>query len=142
MPEVVGSPTVDGTRDLVSRAEIHDLVVEFYREVVFDDLLAPIFGEVAEVDWSQHIPKLIDYWCRILLREGSYAGAVTAAHRHLHSVVPVRAEHCDRWYVLWANSVDARWAGPTADRAKSHAASLMAGMAKHIFGFEWAPPAG
>ena len=142
MPEVVGSPTVDGTRDLVSRAEIHDLVVEFYREVVFDDLLAPIFGEVAEVDWSQHIPKLIDYWCRILLREGSYAGAVTAAHRHLHDLEPVRAEHCDRWYVLWANCVDARWAGPVADRAKSHAASLMAGMAKHIFGFEWAPPAG
>ena len=142
MPEVVGSSTVDDTRDLVSRAEIHDLVVEFYREVVFDDLLAPVFGEVAEVDWPQHIPKLIDYWCRILLREGGYAGAVTAAHRHLHSVEPVRAEHCDRWYVLWANSVDARWAGPTADRAKSHAASLMAGMAKHIFGFEWAPPAG
>ncbi len=142
MPEVVESPPIDATRDLVSRAEIHDLVVEFYREVVFDDLLAPVFGEVAEVDWPQHIPKLIDYWCRILLREGGYAGAVTAAHRHLHSVEPVRAEHCDRWYVLWANSVDARWAGPTADRAKSHAASLMAGMAKHIFGFEWAPPAG
>ena len=99
MPEVVGSPTVDGTRDLVSRAEIHDLVVEFYREVVFDDLLAPIFGEVAEVDWSQHIPKLIDYWCRILLREGSYAGSVIAAHRHLHGLEPVRLEHCDRWYV-------------------------------------------
>ena len=142
MPELVGSPTVEGFRDLVSRAEIHDLVVEFYREVVFDDLLAPFFGEVAEVDWSQHIPKLIDYWCRILLREGSYAGAVTAAHRHLHDLEPVRAEHCDRWYVLWANCVDARWAGPVADRAKSHAASLMAGMAKHIFGFEWAPPAG
>ena len=142
MPEVVGSSTVDDTRDLVSCAEIHDLVVEFYREVVFDDLLAPLFGEVAEVDWSQHIPKLIDYWCRILLREGSYAGAVTAAHRHLHGLEPVRAEHCDRWYVLWANCVDARWAGPAADRAKTHAASLMAGMAKHIFGFEWAPPAG
>lgn len=140
MPEVVGSSTVDATRDLVSRAEIHDLVVEFYRDVVFDDLLAPLFGEVAEVDWSQHIPKLIDYWCRILLREGGYAGAVTAAHRHLHGLEPVRLEHCDRWYVLWANCVDTRWAGPAADRAKAHAASLMAGMAKHIFEFEWAPP--
>jgi hemoglobin len=140
VPEVLGSPTVDDTRDLVSRAEIHDLVVEFYRQVVFDDLLAPIFGEVAEVDWSQHIPRLIDYWCRILLRDGSYAGAVTAAHRNLHALEPVRTEHCDRWYELWVNSVDARWAGPVAGRAKAHAASLMAGMSKHVFGFEWTPP--
>ena len=140
MHEVAESPAIDATRDLVSRSEIHDLVVEFYREVVFDELLAPIFGEVAEVDWSQHIPRLTDYWCRILLREGGYAGAVTAAHRHLHALEPVRIEHCDRWYVLWATSVDAHWAGPSADRAKAHAASLMAGMAKHIFDFEWTPP--
>jgi hemoglobin len=140
MPDVAGSAAIDATRDLVSRAEIHDLVVEFYREVVFDDLLAPIFDEVAEVDWSQHIPKLIDYWCRILLRERSYAGAVTATHRHLHGRQPVRIEHCDRWYVLWVRTVDSRWAGPTADRAISHAARLMAAMATRIFGFEWAPP--
>ena len=142
MPEPAVAPTIASAGDLVARTDIHDLVVEFYREVVVDDLLAPLFGEVAEVDWSQHIPKLIDYWCRILLRERRYAGAVTAAHRHLHSLEPVRSEHCDRWYVLWATSVDAHWAGPTADRAKAHAASLMAAMAKHIFEFEWAPPPG
>lgn len=140
MSDVVEPSAVEATRDLISRAEIHDLVVDFYREVVFDDLLAPIFGEIAEVDWSQHIPRLIDYWCRILLREGSYVGAVTAAHRHLHGLEPIRPEHCDRWYELWAKSVDARWGGPTADRAKGHAASLMAGMAKRVFEFEWAPP--
>ena len=61
MPELVGAQATHSAGDLVSRADIHDLVVEFYREVVFDDLLAPFFGEVAEVDWSQHIPRLIDY---------------------------------------------------------------------------------
>ena len=55
------------THDLETRADIHDLVVAFYREIVFDDLLEPVFGEVAEVDWALHIPKLIDYWCRVLL---------------------------------------------------------------------------
>jgi hemoglobin len=47
--------------DLSSRSDVHDLVVEFYRDVVVDEVLEPIFGEVAEVDWAQHIPKLIDY---------------------------------------------------------------------------------
>ena len=66
---------VTGSRpDLDSRTEIHDLVVAFYREVALDDLLGPVFGEVVEVDWSVHIPKLIDYWCRVLLREPCYDG--------------------------------------------------------------------
>ena len=62
-------PGADQRHDLDSRAAIHDLVVGFYREIVFDELLEPVFGEVAEVDWTLHIPKLIDYWCRVLLRQ-------------------------------------------------------------------------
>lgn len=141
MPEVSTHATAVTARgDLSTRTDVHDLVVEFYREVVLDDVLELIFGEVAEVDWAQHIPKLIDYWCRILFGDSSYAGPVTAVHRHLHGLEPIRVEHCDRWYLLWTQSVDARWVGPTAEQAKAHAAALMAGMAKHIFGFIWMPP--
>lgn len=123
--------------DLDSRGAIHDLVVEFYREIIFDEVLEPVFSEVAEVDWNEHIPKLVDYWCQILLRTGDYAGPIMAAHRELHSMGPIRAEHCDRWYALWVSSVDGSWSGPVADHAKDHAASVMAGMAKHIFGVSW-----
>ncbi len=62
----------DGTRDLATRGQIHDLIVGFYREIVFDDLLGPVFGEVAEADWAVHIPKLVDYWCRVLLGHPGY----------------------------------------------------------------------
>jgi hemoglobin len=127
--------------DLASRTHIHDLVTSFYREVVFDDVLAPVFTEVAEVDWAEHIPTLIDYWCWILFGTSGYGGAVTKTHRHLHGLEPLRPEHCDRWYELWTKSIDTSWSGPNADRAKGHAASLMAGLAKHVFGFAWVPPA-
>lgn len=123
--------------DLASRSAIHDLVVEFYREIILDEVLDPVFSEVAEVDWNEHIPKLVDYWCQVLLRTGDYTGPIMAAHRELHSVGPIRAEHCDRWYALWVQSVDGSWSGPVADRAKEHAASVMAGMAKHIFCVPW-----
>ena len=69
-----------------SRTEIHDLVVGFYREIVFDELLEPVFGEVAEVDWAIHIPKLIDYWCRVLLRQPGYEGSILEAHQHVHDL--------------------------------------------------------
>ena len=137
--DVIPSAPTTARTDLLTRVDVHDLVVEFYREVVFDDVLEPVFGGVAEVDWALHIPRLVDYWCWILLGEDGSVGPVMAVHRHLHGLEPIRVEHCDRWYGLWAGCVDSRWAGPTAERAKSHAKSLMAGMARHIFGFEWSP---
>jgi hemoglobin len=125
--------------DLDRRSEVHDLVVAFYREVVFDDLLAPVFGEVAEVDWADHIPKLIDYWCRVLLDEPGYDGAVLAAHRHVHALDPLRVEHFDRWYAVWVASIDARWAGPVAERAKRHAARIGGSLARRLLAADWRP---
>ena len=131
----------DAPLDLSTPTQIHHLVTAFYREIVFDELLEPIFGEVAEVDWADHIPKLIDYWCWILLGTDGYPGAVTRTHRHLHGLQAIESAQCDRWFALWIACVDDRWAGPHADHAKRHAHTLMAGMAKHIFGYEWKPPA-
>lgn len=130
----------DRKGDVATPAQVHDLVTVFYREIVFDELLEPIFGVVAEVDWADHIPKLIDYWCWILFGTEPYPGAVARVHRHLHEEHALTSEHCDRWYALWADSVDSRWEGPHADHAKRHARTLMTGMAKRIFGFEWSPP--
>jgi hemoglobin len=132
----------DALPDLATPSAIHDLVTRFYREIVFDDLLAPVFDEVAEVDWTIHIPNLIDYWCWIVLGIHRYLGSVTATHRHLHSRQAVTPAHCDRWCQLWFSTIDDSWAGPCADKAKAHAAALMAGMAKHVFGFEWVPARG
>ncbi|WP_421120965.1 group III truncated hemoglobin [Aquihabitans daechungensis] len=126
--------------DLATPAAVHDLVTRFYREIVFDELLEPIFAEVAEVDWAEHIPNLIDYWCWILFGADGFAGSVTKTHRHLHGLQPIEPVHCDRWIALWFATVDADWSGPIAERAKSHAARLMAGMAKHMFGFSWTAP--
>jgi len=126
--------------DLDSRAQVHDLVVGFYREIVFDDLLGPVFGEVAEVDWSVHIPKLIDYWCRVLLREPGYDGFILDAHHHVHGLEPLRVEHFDRWYTLWAEAVDEGWAGPVAEAAKRHAARTATVLVRHVLGVPWEVP--
>jgi hemoglobin len=132
---------VPATRgDLASRSEIHDLVVDFYREVVFDDVLGPVFEEVAEVDWSLHIPKLIDYWCRVLLREPGYDGYILDAHQHVHGIEPLRVEHFDRWYALWAASVDERWTGPIAEAAKRHARRTGSVLARRVLGVTWEAP--
>lgn len=139
----VASPPGEPTAgvDVDSRARIHDLVVSFYRELVFDDLLGPVFEEVAEVDWARHIPLLIDYWCRVLLGHDTYGGALLAAHRHVHILEPFSGDHFDRWYSLWVATIDSRWAGPYAEKAKSHAAKVAATLARRLPVIEWTPPA-
>ena len=112
-------------RDLTTRREIHDLVINFYREVVFDNVLGPVFEEVAEVDWSVHIPKLIDYWCRVLLGEVGYSGALLTAHQQVHALQPLGPEHFERWLTLFVSSVNARWSGPKAELANAHAEKVI-----------------
>lgn len=122
--------------DLDTRTAIHHLVVAFYREVVFDDLLAPVFDEVAETDWAVHIPRLVDYWCTILIGEHSYNGALLDAHREVHRRDPIRAEHFDRWYRLWVTSIDSRWSGPRAEHAKHHAAATAGLISRRLRGID------
>jgi hemoglobin len=127
-------------RDLTTRADVHEVVVTFYREIVFDPLLGPVFEEVAEVDWATHIPKLVDFWCRVLLGEPGYDGTVLRAHRGVHDAEAFRLEHFDRWYELWAESIDQGWAGPHAEEAKVHAARIANVLASRLLGADWAPP--
>ena len=92
-------------QDLATRGDVHDLVVGFYREIVFDEVLEPVFDEVAEVDWTVHLPKLVDYWCRVLLGMPGYEGALISPHRRVHDIESFRPEWFDRWYELHGNSV-------------------------------------
>ena len=126
--------------DLVTRSQIHDLVVRFYREISCDDLLGPVFNEVAETDWASHIPKLIDFWCRVLLGDAGYEGNVLGAHREVHEVQRFTPGLFDRWYLLFAASVDESWQGPIAERAKAHAARMAKGLARRLIDFEWEVP--
>jgi hemoglobin len=135
-----GSWSTSPKGDLDTRSQIHDLVVRFYREIVFDDLLGPVFTEVAEVDWSTHIPKLIDYWCRVLLGQAGYQGQILAAHRDVHAVERFRTEYFDRWYLLFAQTVDEGWRGPVAERAKTHAARIAGSLARRLLDLEWQDP--
>ena len=127
--------------DLDTRARIHDLVVRFYREIAFDDLLGPVFAEVAEVDWSVHIPKLIDYWCRVLLGQPGYDGFILAPHQQVNDRQTFSPDLFDRWFGLFAATVDSGWRGPIADRAKSHAERTAKMLARRLISRAWAPNA-
>ena len=104
-------------RDLDDPEEIAEMVRRFYADVAQDELLGPLFDDVARVDWSEHLPKLTAFWCRALLGIPGYVGNPFQAHAHIHHQQPFTAAHFERWLSLFHETVELGWVGPHADRA-------------------------
>ena len=113
--------------------------MSFYREVIFDEVLGPMFEQVAQVDWSVHIPKLTDYWCRVPLGEPGYEGRILGPHQRVHALESFRSEMFDRWYGLFVEAVDRGWQGPIAERAKEHAETIGRNLSRRLIGETWTP---
>ena len=105
------------TGDLDSPEEIAELVRRFYQDVAQDDLLGPMFNDVAQVDWDLHLPKLAAFWNRALLGIEGYQGNPFRQHAEVNAREPFRQEHFDRWLELFRANLARRWSGPNVERA-------------------------
>jgi hemoglobin len=105
------------TSDLDSPSEIAEMVRRFYQDVAQDDLLGPMFNDVAQVDWAEHLPKLTAFWCRALLGTAGYAGNPFRAHARVNERSPFTAAHFERWLDLFHDAVELGWTGPNSRRA-------------------------
>lgn len=121
--------------DLDSPEQIAEMVRRFYADVAMDDLLGPMFEDVARVDWSEHLPKLTAFWCRALLGQAGYAGNPFRAHAEVHAREPFTAAHFQRWLDLFTETLEMGWVGERTDRALAlarqvaqvHAGQLLGG---------------
>ena len=100
------------------------MVRRFYADVAMDDLLGPMFNEVARVEWSEHLPKLTAFWCRALLGQQGYSGNPFRAHALVHQRAAFTAAHFERWLGLFHDTVELGWVGPNAARALELAANV------------------
>lgn len=103
--------------DLDTPEKVAEMVRRFYQDVAQDDLLGPVFNDVARVNWSEHLPKLSAFWCRALLGIEGYVGNPFRAHALIHAERPFTVAHFERWLELFTDTVELGWQGPTSDRA-------------------------
>ena len=118
--------------DLDCRENIERFVDLFYRRMLADEQLAPIFVDVAEIDLAVHLPHIKDYWCKLLLGEQGYQRHTMNIHRQLHGKRPLQKQDFQRWLAFFIATVDADFAGERAERAKQVAASIAANMEKSL----------
>ena len=115
-------------RDLETRDDIDALLRHFYTHAMADPLIGYLFTDVARLDLEHHLPRIGTFWEQVLLQRPVYVGNPIAVHLPLHAAATLRAEHFQRWFLLWAASVDALHAGPMAEQAKQRAAVIAESM--------------
>jgi hemoglobin len=114
--------------DIATRADIDHLLRAFYATAMVDPEIGYFFTDVARLDLEAHLPRIGDFWEQVLLQRPVYVGNPMAVHVHLHGASPLTTSHFDRWLRLWAEAVDASFAGKVADEAKRRAAIIAESM--------------
>ena len=117
---MVSSRVLSTPKQLATEEDIKTLVDSFYEKVNADELLSPIFNDVAKVDWAEHLPNMYQFWGSLLLRQNSYRGQPWPKH----AVLPVGSKHFARWLRLFKATVDELFIGEKATEAKNLAASI------------------
>jgi len=124
------------TGDLCDPGEVAEMVRRFYSDVAQDDLLGPMFNNVARVDWSEHLPKLTDFWCRVLFGLPGYEGNPLRAHQLVHAKRAFTGRHFERWLALFYETVDLGWIGPNAEKVKGFAAKVAGAHGRQLIGHD------
>ncbi len=87
----------------VDREFIGRLVRTFYTRVRSDARLGPIFAGEIKDDWEPHLENMTDFWCAVILKDGSYHGRPVPAHLKLKTVVEA---DFDIWLGLFRETVE------------------------------------
>lgn len=103
--------------DIRTRSDVERMVFTFYELVKADKLLAPFFENVY---WPHHLPVMYNFWSSALLGDMSYSGSPLTKHMHL----AIDKTHFDQWLKLFIENMDAQFAGPVANEAKTRAQTI------------------
>ena len=105
-------------RDIENRADVDELLTEFYKIVMFDTELEHHF---VDLDLRTHLPVIADFWEKVLFGNSVYFGNPLVVHQILHARSPLQPEHFVRWVEIFGQTVDRLFAGEIADTAKERA---------------------
>jgi|SRR5665213_1517491 len=118
--------------DITDRRDVACLVNVFYDRVRDDELLGPIFDDVAHVDWAVHLPRIYDFWDSVLLGAATFKGTPLITHRALARKTPLTDAEFSRWVALFQATVDDLFMGTIADQAKQSAVRIASTMQHFI----------
>ena len=111
-------------RTLDSPEAVRFLVDSFYEKVQVDPLIGPIFTDVAQVDWSKHLPKMYAFWESLILGNNAYDGHPFRPHLIVNQKHTLTIEHFDRWLQLFSATLSEKFTGDAADQVRQRATQI------------------
>ena len=106
--------------DIQTDEDIKVLVDSFYEKVNHDNLLSPVFNDIAKVNWKDHMPLMYKFWSTLLIEKKAYPGQPYPKHE----VLPITQEHFNRWLLHFNTTVDDHFKGALANEAKRLASQI------------------
>ncbi len=104
-------------KDIRTRADIEQLVAEFYQEAMEDETIGHFFNTVVALDLEHHLPLICDFWETVLLGNIRYRGNPMLKHLDLAQKTDFEKKHFDRWLKLWESSNKRLFQGPVSEEA-------------------------
>lgn len=108
-------------KEIKTIKEVELLVHSFYKKVRQDEMIGYFFNDVMNVDWDEHLPKMVSFWGMMLLGEKNFHGNPFAKHIEINSKEKLKKEHFDRWVELWHKTLDENFHGQKVLEAKFRA---------------------
>lgn len=105
-------------KDIETRDDLETLLAEFYKIAAIDEEIGHHFKDL---DLKTHLPIIVGFWEKVLFGKPAYFGNPLLVHQTLHEKSPIKLEHFQRWLAIFSRTVDALFAGKTADDAKLRA---------------------
>lgn len=121
-------------QDIDTHEDVLSMLRAFYERAFADDLIGPVFVDIARMDLDTHLPVICDFWETVLFRTGTYRGNALRPHQLLHAKADLTPEHFARWLQLWCRTIDERYQGAHADQAKIQGTRIAGAMTRRITG--------
>ncbi|SFE36763.1 group III truncated hemoglobin [Spirosoma endophyticum] len=111
-------------RTLDSPEAVRFLVDSFYKKVQADTFIGPIFTDVAQVDWSNHLPKMYAFWESLILGNNAYDGHPFRPHLVINQKHTLTIDHFERWLQLFSETITENFTGEAAEQVRQRATQI------------------
>jgi hemoglobin len=108
------------------------LVYRFYEQVRDEPTLGPVFDRHLRGKWPEHLEKMVDFWCTVLLGARRFRGNPRAVHARLaNEVDPADFEI---WLELFHRTAREVFTDDVADAIAARASMMASGLQQAMFG--------
>lgn len=119
-------------KDIESKDDIKLLIDAFYDKVKNDETIGYFFNDIAQTNWEIHLPKMYEFWSKVVFSEGNYSGNPMLVHQSLHQKSTMNHLHFEHWVNLFLQTTDEHFMGENASLIKDRAANIAAIMATKV----------